>query len=154
MKTKSYLAIASSLFLLPLLFSSPTNAQSLEMKRKMKDWNQTIESGKETLAENCGKSFEVDLITENWENVSAEQKEYSVGAHCSDGCLYGVQITCNDDLGKEAVASKIDKIVCQLQSEDTPKISLDEKTKTMSCGFSLKKTNFQNDTKAQLEKLL
>lgn len=132
--------------------SHHAEAQSLQVKKQMKEWKEDVTSYTTSAEKKCGKNLAVELDSTTWKNVPEDQAGYSFGEYCGNGCVFAVEMLCGDDLGKQAVTGGIDKVVCQYHGSDDIEVSV--ANKTMNCKFSLRDMQFQEKAKKQLESKL
>ncbi|MCB0322519.1 MAG: hypothetical protein KDD69_03065 [Bdellovibrionales bacterium] len=134
-------------------FSTPVAAQSLAEKRQQAAWVDQVQSSIASTKQNCGKDVTVSFDVESWSKVPEDQKTFAFGEYCG-ACLMAMSRICGDELGKEAVTTQIDKVICRYHAEQQPKLVIDKATKTLDCSFDLHDMQFQAEARAALEKIL
>ena len=139
--------------LLLLCLAPCVQAQSLKLKRQMVEWDKELSSYIDRASDKCGKKFAAELDVDSWKPAEG-QETYSFGGYCGNGCVFALEMLCRDDLGKEAVASKVDKIVCHHKPSDSKHVEINLADKTLECTFSLHDMQFQETTKKELENML
>lgn len=99
------------------------SAQTLGQKKIQKDQEERIVTEVETTNAACGSSVEFSF---DWDTFRDEDytSNYSLHGYCSPP-FNAMRMICSDDLGKDAVQSKIKKVVCRRGDERTVQLGED-----------------------------
>ncbi len=116
-KLTAFVAVAA--LALPL----SVHANTLGQKKVQKDQEARIVSEIDSAAKACGKNVAFSFDWPSFRDEDYEAK-YSIHGYCA-APFEGMRLVCNDDLGKEAVQTRISKVVCKRGDERAAELSED-----------------------------
>lgn len=118
-----HLTVSASAIVCAGLVAGTAAADSLAIRQLQRDEEERFVEDVASLVEPCGKELAAEI---DWSSFDAGsyRENYSVGGYCG-GAVTAIRGICGDDLGREAIAGQINRLVCAIGEGPSAALSED-----------------------------